>query len=418
VGGGGRGIRVRRLGGDRAGEIRLTRFLRNRAVTLLEMVETAREKTAPRTCGRHVLAIQDTSVVRSEGGGGDYLHAMIGVDAETGSLLGLIDASVMARSAGERSARRDRPIDEKQSYRWLEGMRHAAQVCAPADRITMIADRESDIYEVLACRPDTVDLIVRVAHNRRTLDDGLIFDVSPEALHHVDLSLPAAPGRKARTARMSVRYCPVRIKRPSTKKRSVPAHTDTLYLVDVREENPPEGTTPVHWRLLTSHEVTGIEDALGIVAFYRRRWQIEELFRTMKKKGFDIEGVLVADAAPFRKLVMATLLAAITIRQLVHARDGAPPDSPDDTPLRPALDAFDPDDLNLLAAFTKQLEGKTERQKNPHPPDSLAFAAWVCARLGGWNCYYGKPGPIVMLNGWIIFQNAKTGAQLAAQHDV
>ena len=48
-----------------------------------------------------------------------------------------------------------------------------------------------------------------------------------------------------------------------------------------------------------------------------------------------------------------------------------------------------------------QLEGRTQRQKNPHPRGSLAYAAWVCARLGGWTGYYGKPGPLVTLEGWL-----------------
>ncbi|MEG3147984.1 hypothetical protein U1839_25320, partial [Sphingomonas sp. RT2P30] len=56
-------------------------------------------------------------------------------------------------------------------------------------------------------------------------------------------------------------------------------------------------------------------------------------------------------------------------------------------------------------------EGKTERQKNPHPKGSLAYAAWVCARLGGWTGYYGKPGPAVMLNGWLEIQAAKRAIQ-------
>ncbi len=60
-----------------------------------------------------------------------------------------------------------------------------------------------------------------------------------------------------------------------------------------------------------------------------------------------------------------------------------------------------------LAACCAKLEGNTARQKNPHPTGSLAYAAWVCARLGGWTGYYGKPGPIVMLNGWQQFQAGK-----------
>ena len=87
--------------------------------------------------------------------------------------------------------------------------------------------------------------------------------------------------------------------------------------------------------------------------------------------------------------------------------------------LRPLTDAFDPGDRALIEAVSRSLEGRTERQKNPHPKGSLAYGAWVCARLGGWTGYYGKPGPIVMLEGWRYFQAAKHGAALTpAYRDV
>ena len=89
----------------------------------------------------------------------------------------------------------------------------------------------------------------------------------------------------------------------------------------------------------------------------------------------------------------------------MHARDGGP------GPLR-CTDVFAPEDLPLLEAYSAKLEGKTARQKNPHPHGSLAFAAWVCARLGGWTGYYGKPGPAVMLAGWLELQSAKRGIAL------
>ncbi len=86
--------------------------------------------------------------------------------------------------------------------------------------------------------------------------------------------------------------------------------------------------------------------------------------------------------------------------------------APSNRSLRPLTDAFEPEDRPLLEAFNAKLEGKTQTQKNPHPKGSLAFAAWVCARLGGWNCRYGKPGPITMLDGWREFQAAKQGVTL------
>jgi hypothetical protein len=111
---------------------------------------------------------------------------------------------------------------------------------------------------------------------------------------------------------------------------------------------------------------------------------------------------------------MAALIAAVTVQQLVHARDGADAQGR----LRPILDAFGEDDIPLMEALCAKLEGRTQRQKNPHPKRSLAYASWVCARLGGWTGYYGKPGPIVMLEGWFEFQAAKRGVLALGQSNV
>ncbi|MFH0298223.1 transposase, partial [Bradyrhizobium sp. 31Argb] len=70
-------------------------------------------------------------------------------------------------------------------------------------------------------------------------------------------------------------------------------------------------------------------------------------------------------------------------------------------------------DQPILEAVSAKLEGKTERQKNAHPKGSLAFAAWVIARLGGWDGYYGKPGPKTMRLGLEAFQRIKFGTSLA-----
>ena len=143
-----------------------------------------------------------------------------------------------------------------------------------------------------------------------------------------------------------------------------------------------------------------------MIELYRRRRNIEPLFRTLKTDGFDIEHVDIEDAAPRNCLIAATLIAAVCIQQLVHARDGGP------GPLRPLTDAFDAEDAALLEACCATLEGKTQRQKNPHAKGTLAYAAWVIARLGAWDGYYGKPGPKVMRLGLQDFQLIKYGHQL------
>ena len=404
---------MRRLGGDRAGEIRLTRFLRNAAVTPELMVVEAALRTGARCAGLHVLAIQDTTVVRSEGGGGLYLHPTLAVDAASGAILGLTHAEFLSRTRGKKADRRKKPIAEKQSRRWLDAADRSAEVCAAAARLTMIGDRENDIFQAFALRPARADLLVRAAHDRALEDGGKLFariDALPVA-GRAELDLPAKPGRKARQAQVAVRFATAQIARPRNGLREDLPASLAVTVVDVREESPPPGESPVHWRLLTTHAVTDAAEAFAVADLYRRRWGIEQLFRTLKTQGFDIEGLLIEDEAPVRNLVMATLIAAVSIQQLVHARDGQT--SPG--PLRPLTDAFEAEDQPLLEAFCAKLQGKTLRQKNPHPAGSLAYGAWVCARLGGWTGYYGKPGPIVMLEGWLYFQAAKHGAALSTR---
>lgn len=409
---GGRRIRIRRLGGDRAGEIRLTRLLRNAAVTPQEMIAEAASRTGARCAGLHVLAIQDTTVVRSEGGGGLYLHPTLAVDAASGAILGLTHAEFLSRTRGKKADRRKKPIAEKQSQRWLDAADRSAEVCGQAARLTMIGDRENDIFQAFALRPAGADLLVRAAHDRALEDGGKLFaqiDALPVA-GRAALDLPAKPGRKARQARVAVRFATASLARPRNGLREGLPASLSVSVVDVREEAPPPGEPPVHWRLLTTHAVADAAEAFAIADLYRRRWAIEQLFRTLKTQGFDIEGLLVEEEAPLRNLVMATLIAAVSIQQLVHARDGLAAPGP----LRPLTDAFEAEDQPLLEAFCARLEGKTERQKNPHPKGSLAYGAWVCARLGGWTGYYGKPGPIVMLEGWLYFQAAKHGATISS----
>ena len=401
-------MRVRRLGGDRAGEIRLTRFLRNAAVTAGEMAARAGQRTSQRSQGRDVLVIQDTTVIRSEGGGGDYLHAVLALDAEDGAILGLVDGQFLQRTHGRKALRQALPVEEKESFRWLQGADAAASVCAGARRITVVADRESDIYEAFALRPEGVELLVRAAQDRSLEDGGKLFaalDALPEA-GRADLDLPAQPGRRARAAQLAVRFAVLPLARPHRGfGKGLPEGVE-LQCIDVREVSPPPGQPAVHWRLLTTHPVTDAAEAWAVVELFRKRWAIEQLFRTLKTKGFDIEGLRIEDPEPRNKLVMATLIAAVVIQQMVHARDGGP------GPLRPCTDAFDPEDIPLLEAFCAKLEGKTQRQKNPHPKGSLSYAAWVCARLGGWTGYYGKPDPIVMLEGWLEIQAAKRSLTL------
>jgi hypothetical protein len=382
-------------------------------------------------CGRDVVAIRDTSElvlggrrlaaagygIVGKGGAtrGLLLHPVLAVEAGSGALLGLVSMQVWNRGAGVLAPRRRRATAAKESGRWLEGIRQAGSVLATARSITAVSDRESDFYELFAARPAGVDLIVRACQNRR-IDappapavDGLLFDFIDGQPEHgrFATSIPAAPGRAERRTELALRFAPVRLRRPRHGADPALPATLGLTLLDVRETTPPANGKPVHWRLLTSHAVTDIGQARRIIALYRQRWTIEEFFRTLKTAGFDIEAADIAEPQAMINLVAAATIAAVTVKQLVQARVGNTGQSLDD--------AFGPDDQPVLEAVSARLAGKTQRQRNPHPRQTLAFAAWVIARLGGWTGYYGKPGPKVMRIGLTEFNAIKFGSTLALQ---
>lgn len=373
------------------------------------MTATAAARTAERVLNRHVLVIQDTTSLRDDGDKRSLqLHSAIAVDAMDGALLGLTSATFLRRNGDKKRLHcNKRPFDEKESRRWLDATREAAKLAAAgAACITVVADREGDIYEEFALRPAETELLIRVHHDR-VLENGQRLCGCTDGLPMLGretISLPAAPGRPARDAVLALRACQVTLSRPKRNRAAEAAKlppTVALFFVEAREIDPPAGVTPAHWRLLTTHAVNTLADAKRITRFYRERWTIEQLFRVMKTKGFDIEGVRIADETPFENLSAATLIAALRVLQMVRDRDG--------TAHRPLEDVFDAADQPALEAISITLEGKTARQQNPHPKGSLAHASWVCARLGGWTGYYRPPGPVVILQGFLRFKAIQHG---------
>jgi hypothetical protein len=148
----------------------------------------------------------------------------------------------------------------------------------------------------------------------------------------------------------------------------------------------------------------GVADARQITRFYRERWIIEQLFRVMKAKGLQLEDSQIASAERLVKLAAAATKAACVDIQLTQGRDG--------TDQMPACNVFTEPEIDTLAALGPTLQGKTERQQNPHPMHSLAWAAWIIARLGGWNCYYKPPGPITFRRGTEYFHAIHRGRDL------
>lgn len=405
--------------------VQFGRFLANGAVSADEMLVHAGQLTGRRAAGRHVLAIQDTTELHfaghaaskrgfGKGGNGSdiglFVHPTIAVDAANGGMIGLVGAQVINRTDGPVGERRRRAADDRESRRWLVAAQVAAAVLEEADGITVVGDRESDVYDLFARRPETVHLLCRAAQDRSLANGARLF-AETAAWREQDRYPIEVPGRGACPARatsVAVRWGEVTLRRPQTASRDLPRSV-TLRVVDVAEIDPPNPKDAVRWCLLTTHDVADAAGARRIVGWYQARWTIEQVFRTLKSAGAQAETSQMLEAASFTKLAVTALIAAVRIMQIVIGRDGAT--------RQKLADVADPADTPMLQAFSARLEGRTTLLKNPHRPTTLAWFAWIVARLGGWSGYtskgYKPPGPKTIARGLVKLDAMTEGWRLA-----
>jgi hypothetical protein len=407
---------VRRLAQGRwSAQMRFWRFLANERVTVDKLIEGWSEQTQPAAAGRHVLAIQDTSEIKftttaqnrrglgkvKKGNAfGVLLHPLLAVDGESGCMLGLAGGSVWTRRDAAQTPHAQRRLADKESARWIATAEQARKTLAGARLITIVNDREGDFYAHWALTPaENVHLLTRLMSDHAVVKGGTVRAALARRPVAATLAveLRRRPARPPRTAHLSLRLATLRLKRPkNTLEKDLP---DSLpvQVVEVIEQHPAKDAEPVHWILLTTHAIDSLADAWQIVRWYQQRWVIEQFFRTLKLQGLRIEDSQLATADRLLKLVAIAAKAAAIVMQLVQARDGREP--------QPASLAFAQNEIATIAILNARLQGPTDRQKNPHPKHTLAWAAWVIAKLGGWHEYEAKPpGPITFHNGLAYFR--------------
>lgn len=240
---------------------------------------------------------------------GSFYHPLMAFTAE-GLALGTVWNKHWVReeihtdrtAAEKRADNRRKPIEEKESIRWLEGLRAGLDVAreCPQTQCIVIGDRESDIYEFLAEPRGTDDgaqvgILIRATQDRNIEDPEnrllsrvrstpcrfiLALDISKRTPKiEVDTSRKSNRSRDARLANVAVRAAAVTIKSP----RNGPKRPSLNYHIVIAEEiSPPEGEEPIQWWLITSLPIDTDEDVTRILGYYCKRWQIEIYFRTLK----------------------------------------------------------------------------------------------------------------------------------------
>jgi Transposase DDE domain len=404
--------------------------LENEQVTLSELVRSLSDHCEQQVEGRHILSISDTSEInlqahqgrlKSKGLGvvgnnkdvGFFIHPTLAVDAENGFPLGLSNVQLWTRSP-ERPERDHAklPIEEKESYKWLasaERSQRCFQV-GGARLVTHIGgsmhpegNREADIYEEWATVPERYNhVLVRVHQDRRLLGrtESLYTYLSAqpcEGTYTVDVKADARHGRTAREALLVARCASVEIQRPDKLNREDYPSSIKLYAVEAKEVNPPKGREPIHWRLMTTHPIVALEQALQVIQWYCWRWLIEQLFATLKSVGLDIEATQLESIKAIQRLTILALSVAVKTLQMVEGRDNLDV---------PASVAFSEVQQQCLTQIAPTLEGRTLKQQNPYPRASLPWATWLIARLGGWSGYRSRkpPGMPTLVHGLRRFE--------------
>lgn len=428
-------VSIRQISRNRAEQVGYYRFLENENVTVGELVKSLSDQCLQQVEAKHILVISDSSEInlqshvgrlKAEGIGvvgnntdvGFYIHPSLVLDSENGFPLGLSTVQLWTREINHASKHERNyqllPIEKKESYKWLRSALESQQCLSMgyAKMMTHIGDRESDIFEEFATVANQYNhLLVRSRQDRRLLgqSDSLYnyLNQQPcEGTYTVDVPAEPRIGRIAREALLIVRRAVVKIQRPDKlSARDYPASV-TMYAVEALEINPPLGQEPIHWRLLTTHPVVCLEQALQVIRWYTWRWRIEQLFATLKTAGLNIEATQLESVAAIQRLTVFALSLAVRILQLIIGRDN---------PELPAKLAFCEQQQQCLSNIALTLEGKTQKQKNPYPPNSLPWATWIIARLGGWSGYSSQkpPGITTLVRGLYQFESTFFGWKLA-----
>lgn len=420
-------VSLRGLSNNWAEEVQYSRFIKNKRVkmeNLSHYLQQCFQKACPQS--GHILLIEDSSQVsfglglQIEGLGsvgrgtrqGFYIHPLLALDATHGACYGIAGMEFVHREFEQKKRSRQEAknqargiaYEQKEGYRWYSVVENSLAYCPSGVSKTVIADREGDIYPCLVGfkRDLGLDYLIRSQHNRRLANGRKLWEEARSwpSVASFEKKLPATDQRLAHTARLEMSYGEVELQKPKLKSEMDLPRSWKTYLVRVWQapETVSKVGEPIEWFLLTSHPVESPEQAHQVLDWYKERWNVEQLFRILKKRGLNIEDSRVESYERLQKIVILALIAAVKVLALLRARNGKTPQT--------MKGLFTSKEQKMLRLINQGVEGKTKKLKNPHPPDSLAFAAWVIARLGGWKGYQSKglPGPIDFFNGLKNFQ--------------
>ena len=378
------------------------------------MLATHRQRTIERMMSHDtVLVVQDTTdlnfvthhhtsglgtIGKNQTGTksrGLQLHSSLALTVE-GLPLGVVKSTCYAPEDFSKSSRH-RPIEEKESFRWIQGHRDLVKIAkkTPKTRYLTVMDRDGDIYELFLDAEATrkrAGVLVRAQYNRRLEDkERKLFDElkASKVKAKIETVIPrqrwkkakrdksGQEGMPAREAVLTLRYQEVTLRPPRSDLRD--KGVIKLWAVCAREQKPPAGAKRIEWFLLTTEKVESAEDAARIVEFYTHRWRIEEWHRVLKQ-GCKVQEHQNETAERLKRAIIIDAVIAWRI-QLMTLLGREVPELPSEV-------FFDEWELKIL----EELEAR-EGKRAKKPPFTLGHAIILVAKLGGYLARRSDPPP-------------------------
>lgn len=418
---------IRRSTNTKAEQKATYRFLENEKVTEQELIESCCERTSELCNDKHLLVLNDTSEInlqrhsgriQSEKGVGVvgnnkdigfFAHLGLVVDINAYQAIGFSSINLWHRTPdkGTKESREYNklPVEEKESFKWIKCVSDSKTILKNAASVTVVGDRESDMYELFVdAKQQGVDVLARNRIDRKTSEGLKLYETLNNTQvcgsYEIEVTGDNRKNTKKRKAILDVKFSEVFIQKPATKKDKRQKEIK-VWIVEAKENRE---TDAICWRLLTTHAITSYEQAVQMVEWYQMRWFIEQVFRLLKNKGFQIEDSQLENGWALRKLTILLLQNVLRVMQMLIAYNSTTEE--EDIGL-----VFSEQEVDCLIKLNKRYEGKTEKLKNPYKQTSMQWATWIIARLGGWSGYKSQrpPGPITLKNGLDKFNHVFIG---------
>jgi hypothetical protein len=331
-----------------------SRFFHHEKVIEAALLAPHQEATLQRVREQEsVLVIQDTTEIdysskkELEGKGplsvedrqGFFAHSQY-VETPERVPMGVWGTNIYAREpSDEKISHKKRPIELKESHRWVEGYRNTCRLAemAPKTQVISVCDREGDIYEIFlewqklrqqgkpaaewlirSCqdrclepfekeKPGAIPTKLRTAAEQSPLLGTIEFDVTKHTGNKKVKGSRIKTVRKARRVIQEVRAIEVMLKAPARK--GAKLETVKIGVVLAREKNPPAGQDPIEWVLLTSLPVNSFEAAQRVISLYLARWDIE-VFHRILKTGCRVEKLQLTEAERTKPAIVLYMIIA------------------------------------------------------------------------------------------------------------